>query len=138
MILASGNPDIANPQIDERLFLARAARINEILHLGAVNPHERAGVMAALLLSMLSSTTPNIEERDPSTLIADINGRVSGVLDRQGKKEFYEYIKVRAPVTKDNYVKFRQALGDSLQELNNLNIRSAMNTGVDWLGSFYL
>lgn len=31
----------------------------------------------------------------------------------------------------------RQALVDTLQELNNLNIRSAMNSGSDWLGSFY-
>ncbi len=26
---------------------------------------------------------------------------------------------------------------DTIQELNNLNIRSAMNSGSDWLGAFY-
>lgn len=137
LILESGDADISDPKIDEKLFISRAERINAILHLGAVNPHERAGVMAALLLSMLSSTPPNIEERNLTALIGDINARVLGVLERQGKPEFYEYIRLKAPTTQDNHVKFRAALVASLQELNNLNIRSAMNTGVDWLGAFY-
>jgi len=72
-ILASNSPVIEDTVINEKLFLTRAKRINEILHLGAVNPHQRAGVMAALLLSMLSDTGPNIEERSPTILISDIN-----------------------------------------------------------------
>ena len=136
-ILHSGKPDIADPKIDEKLFLSRAEHINEILHLGAVNPHKRAGVMAALLLSMLSSTPPNIEERDPSTLIGDINSRVKSILTQQGKSEFYEYVRIDLPSTTDNHIKLRRALVDTIQELNNLNIRSAMNSGADWLGAFY-
>ena len=34
-------------------------------------------------------------------------------------------------------MKLRQALVDTIQELHNLNIRSAMNSGEDWLGAFY-
>jgi type I restriction enzyme M protein len=136
-VLDSSNANIADPQVDERLFLSRAERINETLHLGAVNPHQRAGVMAALLLSMLSSTPPNIEERQPHVLIGDINARVSAILQDQGKPEFYEYIKIALPSTPDNHVKLRRALVDTLQELNTLNIRSAMNSGADWLGAFY-
>jgi len=136
-ILDFQNPNIDDAFIDEKLFLSRANRINEILHLGAVNPHQRAGVMAALLLSMLSETGPNIEERKPDILINDINTRVSSVLKDQGKKEFYDYIKISLPATPDNHKKFRQALVDALQELNSLNIRSAMNSGADWLGAFY-
>ncbi|MCJ7504375.1 MAG: hypothetical protein MUP80_15135, partial [Acidobacteriia bacterium] len=89
-ILRVGAPDIRDPVIDEKLFLARANKINEILHLGAVNPHHRAGVMAALLLSMLSDTWPNVEEHSPSVLIGDINSRVQQVLRSQGKSEFYD------------------------------------------------
>ena len=50
-VLEQASANGENPKIDERLFLSRATEINEILHLGAVNPHHRAGVMAALLLS---------------------------------------------------------------------------------------
>ncbi|MDX1991044.1 MAG: N-6 DNA methylase [bacterium] len=135
-ILSTRNPDISNAKIDERLFLTTAERINEILHLGAVNPHQRASVMAALLLSTLSSTTPNIEGT-PMVLINDINARVEDVLRRQGKGEFINDIKITPPTTTDNHFKLRQALVDTLQALNTLNIRSAMRSGDDWLGAFY-
>ncbi len=136
-ILRQNSPNIENPTINEKLFLSRANRINEILHLGAVNPHQRAGVMAALLLSMLSDTGPNVEERSPSVLIGDINSRVESVLKNQDKSEFSDYVKIALPATPDNHMKFRQALIDTIQELNNLSIKSAMNSGADWLGAFY-
>jgi len=119
------------------LFITRAERINEILHLGAVNPHQRAVVMAALLLSKLSSTGPNIEESSPTVLIEDINTRVRSVLKAQRKPEFVEYIRIGLPASEDNHFKFRQALVDTIQQLDLLNIRSAMNSGADWLGAFY-
>jgi type I restriction-modification system DNA methylase subunit len=137
LILRTGAANMENPPIDERRFIAKAEQINEILHLGTVNPHHRASVMSALLLSKLSSTGPNVEERSPSILIDDINSRVRGVLRAQGKSEFENLIQISLPATKDNHVKFRQALVDTIQELNNLNILSAMNSGADWLGAFY-
>ena len=137
VVLEKSSATIDNPKIDEKQFLSRATAINEILHLGAVNPHQRAGVMAALLLAMLSDTGPNIEERAPAILINDINSRVQSVLSKQGKSEFYDFIKIALPATSDNHVKFRQALVDTIQELNSLNIKSAMNSGDDWLGAFY-
>jgi type I restriction enzyme M protein len=137
IILETNKPEIADPPIDEKLFLDRATVINEILHLGAINPHQRASVMAALLLSMLSDTGPNIQERRPDILISDINTRVLSVLRDQDKAEFAPYMNIPLPTTKDNHIKFRQALVDTVQELRNLNIRSAMNSGADWLGAFY-
>ena len=136
-VLEQASATVENPQIDEKQFFSRATAINEILHLGAVNPHQRAGVMAALLLAMLSDTGPNIEARSPSVLINDINSRVQNVLAKQGKSEFYDFIKIALPTTADNHVKFRQALVDTIQELNSLNIKSAMHSGDDWLGAFY-
>jgi type I restriction enzyme M protein len=136
-LLSRNTADIDDPPIDERYFIAKAEHINEILHLGAVNPHHRASVMSALLLSMLSSTGPNIEERSPTVLIEDINARVRSVLRNQGKQEFENLIQIALPAAKDNHIKFRQALVSTIQELNNLNIRSAMNSGADWLGAFY-
>ena len=136
-LLSTKVPNIADPPIDERLFITTAERINEILHLGAVNPHLRSNVISALLLSMLSSTRPNIEERSTSVLIDDINARVRDVLERQGKSEFASYIKIPLPAAQDNHLKFRRALVDTIQELHNLNIHSAMQSGADWLGTFY-
>jgi type I restriction-modification system DNA methylase subunit len=136
-LLRTKQPNLDNPPINERLFLSRAEHINSVLHLGAVNPHQRASVMAALLLSMIGETMPNIEERNASVLIGDINARVLAVLRSQKKEGFYDYTRIPLPSNTDNHVKFRQAVVDTIQELNNLNIRSAMNSGADWLGAFY-
>jgi type I restriction enzyme M protein len=136
-VLSRGRADIAEPVIDEKLFRDTAQRISGILHLGAIPPHRRAGDMAALLLSMLCDTPPNIESRDASVLVNDINGRVQMELKRQGKLEFYDHIKIALPAAGENHMKLRKALVATLQELNNLNIRSAMNSGADWLGMFY-
>jgi type I restriction-modification system DNA methylase subunit len=137
IVLSKHQPDIAEPIIDEKIFRDTAERISAILHLGAIPPHQRAGVMAALLLSMLGDTSPNIESQNASVLVADINGRVQTELKRQGKSEFYEYVKIALPAATENHIKLRGALVHTLQELNNLNIRSAMNSGADWLGTFY-
>ena len=111
--------------------------INEILYEGAVNPNERAKVVSALLLSMLTEGGPHIEERDTTLLIHDINNRVTRVLQQQEKQGFEEHIRIPIPSATDNHVKFRRALVDALQELRGLNIHSAMKSGADWLGTFY-
>ncbi len=135
-IIENNNPNIDDVQIDDKLFMVKAEEINEILHLGAVNPHQRASVMAALLLSVLDDTQPNIDA-NPMVLVDEINARVKRILTSEGKSEFIDYIKLNLPKTEDNHLKFKKAIVSSLQELRNLNIRSAMNSGSDVLGKFY-
>ena len=136
-LLASKLANIEDPPIDDRRFVHTAERINKILHRGSVNPHQRANVVSALLLSMLSPNQLDLDVKDTSVLIADINIRVKTVLERQGKSGFHEYIKIPLPAATDNHVKYRRALVESLQELRGLNIHSAMKSGEDWLGTFY-
>lgn len=129
-------PDVQDVPIDEALFLNKAERINEILHLGAINKDYRARVMAALLLALVDETPPNIDAK-PVVLIQDINTRALDVLRTESKEEFYEYVKLALPAAHDNHVKFKTALVRTIQELQNLNIRAAMNSGTDVLGKFY-
>lgn len=135
-IISQDSPDIEDIVIDEALFLSKAERINEILHNGAINKNYRARVMAALLLSMVDVTPPNIDA-SPRGLIRDINARVVNVLEEEGKPEFKDLITITLPPSPDNHVKFKKALVETIQELNILNIRSAMNSGADVLGKFY-
>ena len=67
-LIESKQPNLEDPPINEVLFIATAEKINEILYEGAVNPNDRAKVVSALLLSMLTATGPNIEERDTACL----------------------------------------------------------------------
>jgi len=136
IILETSIPNIESAKVDLKLFLSRANRINELLHLGAVNPHQRASVMAALLLSTLSESRPNLDSK-PLVLINDINSRVEYILSNQKKSEFINHIKITPPTTIDNHAKMKNALVKTLQELYALNIRSAMQSGDDWLGTFY-
>lgn len=122
--------------IDEKLFLETAKEINVILHNGAIPATERGKVISALLLSLVGETEPNVDST-PMVLINDINTRVNAKLQSEGRPEFYDYIRITPPTTKANHKKFKKALVRTIQELRNLNIRSAMNSGTDVLGSFY-
>lgn len=136
-LIKNGDPNLEDPPINETLFVKTAERINETLHEGAVNPNERAKVVSALLLSMLTESGPQIEERDTSLLVQDINNRAASVLRRQGKQSFEDHIRLPLPAAEDNHVKLRRALVETLQDLRGLNIHSAMKSGADWLGTFY-
>ena len=136
-LIQNGDPNLDDPPINEILFVKTAERINETLHEGAVNPNERAKVVSALLLSMLTQSGPQIEERDTSLLVQDINNRAANILRQQGKQSFEDHIRLPLPAAEDNHVKLRRALVETLQDLRGLNIHSAMKSGADWLGTFY-
>ena len=137
-LLESSGCDISDPPIDDRRFVLTAERINEILDAGSVQAHDRARVVSALLLSMLTpSGAPNIEEKDTSILVDDINTRVRHVLRQQGKSGFEDHIRIPIPAATNNHAIYRRALVEALQELRGLNIHSAMQSGADWLGTFY-
>lgn len=135
-LIDTGNPEIADVPVNETIFLKAAERINKILHLGGINKNERARVMAALLLSIVDDRSLNLDG-DLMVLIEDINARTKNVLRKHGKPEFYPFVRIEPPTSTDNHVKYQQAIINTLQVLNLLNIRSAMNSGADVLGRFY-
>lgn len=135
-IIRENRSDLEDVPIDKKLFLSKAEKINAILHLGAINKNHRAKVMASLLLSMIDDT-PSNRNSAPSVLINEINSRARRILRKEGKENFADFINISLPPTEDNHIKFKNALVQTLQELDSLNIRSAMNSGTDVLGEFY-
>jgi type I restriction enzyme M protein len=135
-LLDTGDPNIADLVIDETTFLKAAEGINKTLHNGGINKNDRARVMAALLLSLVEGTGPAVESELP-IIIADINARSEALLRKHGKREFFPFVKIEPPTNTENHVKYRAALIQTIQTLNDLNIRSAMNSGADVLGKFY-
>lgn len=124
--------DYAPPQY---LFLQAAERINAHLHIGGINKNDRAKTMAALLLSVLDEP-PNLDTSLP-VLIGEINARSKAKLVENGKPDFFPFVKIIAPTSSKNHVKYKYALVLTIQELLKLNIRSAMNSRTDVLGQFY-
>lgn len=134
-LLDSQGSDIHEFAPPQWLFLQAAERINEILHEGGINKNDRAKTMAALLLSVVDEP-PNLNTRLP-VLIGEINARSQAILTENGKPDFAPFVRILPPTNTTNHVKFKAALIKTIQELLNLNIRSAMNSSTDVLGQFY-
>lgn len=135
-ILENQSAKLSDVEIDEKEFLKSAENINEILHNGAINKDYRARVISALLLALAERPNIGLDE-NPSVLISNINSIVDVVLRRHNKQEFSRFIKLDLPSSEDNHIKFKDALIKTIQELLELNIRSAMKSGKDVLGKFY-
>jgi len=136
LLLEQNKAEIKEIPVDEKLFLETAERINAILHEGGIIKDYRARVMACLLLALVEDSKLNLNE-SPKILVNSINARVNSILEKEGKPEFYQFIAIDLPSSTENHIKFKQALVLTIQELLNLNIRSAMNSGTDVLGKFY-
>lgn len=135
-ILDNDDPFIKDFVISDALYFTKAVKINAILHNGGINKNHRARVISACLLAMLEDSPIN-RENDAYPLIGEINSRAESVLHKKGKRQFKDYVAIAVPPTPDNHIKFRRALLDTIQELESINIRSAMNSGTDVLGRFY-
>lgn len=134
-LLSARTSDLTEFKPQPWLFLQAAERINAILHEGGINKNDRAKTMAALLLSVVE-TPPNLDSNLP-VLIGEINARSKALLEQHEKPEFAPFVMLNQPTNKTNHVKFKAALVRTIQELLNLNIRSAMNSSNDVLGQFY-
>lgn len=130
-----GGCDVKDFAPSQRTFLRAATRINEILHYGGIEHNERAKTIAALLLAVLDRV-PDIDASLP-VLIRDINTRSGNVLRENDKPQFERHVEIIPPTSQKNHVKYRSALIRTIMELQNLNIRSAMNSSTDVLGQFY-
>lgn len=106
------------------------------MHEGGIHKDIRARVISAILLALSEGTDLNLDE-EPSVLIKSINSRVDVVLQKQNKSPFSQFISLTLPATEDNHFRFKKAVVETIHELLGLNIRSAMKSGKDILGTFY-
>ncbi|MHB8104527.1 MAG: HsdM family class I SAM-dependent methyltransferase [Dehalococcoidales bacterium] len=135
-ILDLNNPHLKDLEINEAEFLKTAEEINGYLHEGGINKDYRARVMSAILLAFVEGTKIDLDA-EPSVLIGSINSRAALVLQKKKKVEFAKFVSIDLPASTDNHVKFTKAIVKTIQELLGLNIRSAMQSGKDVLGTFY-
>ena len=134
--LANPTSSLGDYEIDEPEFLVRAADINKILHDGGVNKRNRAGVLACLLLALAEDLRLPLSP-NPTTMVHDINTRAESMLVKHKKETFFGEIKIKIPSSPDNHTKHRDALAKTILGLRDINIASAVGSGMDVLGSFY-
>jgi type I restriction-modification system DNA methylase subunit len=135
-ILQQQTAHLKDVEISEDEFLETAESINEILHENSINKDYRARFISALLLAMSDGKEIDVTQ-ECDVLIENINSRVKHILRQHNKLLFSNFIKIDEPSSVDNHTKIKEAIKRTYQELLNLNIRSAMNSGKDVLGTFY-
>ncbi len=135
-ILEQKTAHLKDVEITEEEFLETAENINEVLHENSINKDYRARFISALLLAMSDGKEIDVTQ-ECDVLIDTINSRVKSILKKHDKLNFSNFIKIDEPSSADNHIKIKEAIKKTYQELLNLNIRSAMNSGKDVLGKFY-
>lgn len=135
-ILQQQSAHLKDVEITEEEFLETAENINEVLHENSINKDYRAKFISALLLAMSDGKEIDVTQ-SCDVLIENINSRVKAILRKHDKLNFSNFIKIDEPSSSDNHIKVKEAIKRTYQELLNLNIRSAMNSGKDVLGKFY-
>lgn len=125
------------PDFPEAKYLSSAEKINEILHNAGVNKNKRARFISGLVLSLSLKSEIDLREEDTTTLVDNVNTLIRKKLREVGKENFFDFIKLEVPPTEENHIKYRQAIIDTLNELQTLDIKNAMASGNDILGKFY-
>ena len=100
-----------------------------------LHPAERKS-WPALLLALAQGDALSLHS-EPIRLIGEINANVEDLLRKHGKEAFAQEVSLTLPATPKNHVKYRLGIVQTLQQLRDMNIRSAINSGDDALGKFY-
>lgn len=124
------------PDTPEEKYIEVAENINEILHNAGINKNKRARFIAGLVLAY---STGSIDRKNENTksLVDYINVLIDQKLRDVGKENFIDFLELEVPPVVENHIKYREAIKNSLNELDTLDIVNAMNSGKDVLGGFY-
>ncbi|MDD9867737.1 MAG: N-6 DNA methylase [Candidatus Campbellbacteria bacterium] len=125
------------PDIPQQKYISAGVEINEILHNSGINKNKRARFIAALILSTSTGERVDFVKENTKTLIRDINNLIQQKLDEVGKSNFYDFIKLELPPSQENHHKYREAIIQTYNKLDTLEIRNSMDSGSDVLGEFY-
>ncbi len=125
------------PDLPEDKYTSAAIDINEILHNAGINKNKRARFIAGLILSLSVGEEINRRTEKTITLVKNINALIEQKLEEVGKLNFYPFLKLEPPPSIENHVKYKQAIIETLYQLDTLQIKDAMASGKDVLGEFY-
>ncbi len=128
-------PDL--PDLPEEKYIAAAEEINEILHDAGINKNKRARFIAGIILSLASDFKMDINQSNACSLVETINTSIKEKLREAKKDNFLNFIKLELPSSDENHTKYKNAIKKTYNQLQTLDIKNAMNSGNDVLGTFY-
>lgn len=137
-ILENDKPEWSEfPDLPEEKYIDAALEINEILHNAWINKNKRARFIAGLVLAMSDNSKIDLREDDTTTLVKSVNNLIEKKLDVVEKGNFFNFLKLELPPSRENHIKYRTAIKETIKELEALDIKNAMASGKDILGEFY-
>ena len=125
------------PDFPEEKYLSSAENINRTLHKAGINRKNRARFIAGLVLSLATDEEIDLRVKNAELLVKNINNLIEQKLEEVGKSDFYQFINLVVPPSRENHIKYQRAIVDTLHELQTLDIKNAMSSGNDILGKFY-
>ena len=129
------------PDLPEEKYGKAGEKINEILHNAGINKGKRARFLAGLALSLSLGSEINLKEDDTTTLVENVNTLIKKKLTKVKKGHFFNFLKLELPPSRENHIKYRLAIIDTIKELERLDIGNAISysteIGKDVLGSLY-
>lgn len=125
------------PDLPEAKYISAAEEINEILHNAGINKNKRARFIAGLILSLSIDEEVDLKIENTKLLVKNINNLIERKLEEVEKVNFFDFLKLELPPSPENHIKYRQAIVETLKELQTLDIKNAMASGKDVLGEFY-
>ena len=127
-----GTTDVQLP--DEREFFSAATRISRIMRLAKIEEALRPKVLGAIILALYHADFA----MDPDVAIENINTNVRAAInkftDLSGEGRDFLRHTLLLSTEADG---LRPRIEDVVHQLERLNIRSIMRSGVDFLGQFY-
>lgn len=127
-----GTTDVQLP--NEREFFSAAINISRILRVAKIEPPDRPKVIGAIVLALYQGDFP----LEPEGVIEHINANVQAAINKftdvpaDRRQELRDTLRLSAEAHG-----LRSKIGGVVQQLERLNIRSIMRSGVDFLGQFY-
>lgn len=129
------------PDLPEEKYGKAGEKINEILHNAGINKGKRARFLAGLALSLSLGSEINLKEDDTTTLVENVNTLIKKKLREVEKENFFNFLKLELPPSRENHIKYRLAIIETIKELKGLDIGNAISystvIGKDVLGSLY-
>lgn len=125
------------PDLPEEKYIDSALGINETLHNAWINKNKRARFIAWLVLAMSGNSKIDLREEDTTTLVNSVNNLIEKKLRDVEKDSFFNFLKLELPPSKDNHIKYKNAIKESIKELEALDIKNAMASWKDILWEFY-
>jgi len=129
---ANGTTDVQLP--NEREFFSAAISISRMLRLAKIEEALRPKVIGAVILALYHGEF----SLDEDVVIENINTNVKAAIKSfiDVPKERRDFLAQTLELSTEAH-RLRPKIGDIIHQLERLNVRSIMRSGVDFLGQFY-